>query len=375
MSKYSHEEQANIVGMAAELEAAIIFENAEIPRLEAERFRSQPAAPQLASVPEPSVPEPKYIKHVPPKPQAKSFPNWLSEKTKKPNALIWLIAMMAQAVIIVPFCLSAASALSGRKPNVAAYIIFGIIALVSAGIAGFTLYKFINYKKAHNKYFADVKNSEEYKNECIAAAQATEQKNQEIKANYEAQLKTAQSEYEAKVKSTKEEYDAALANYNDVVIPTYKNELAVWQGKKEEMIALVKKDLAENTEALEELYSSTKLIPSSYRDVERLTWIYEDMSTSEHDIERAIDLLNNKEIKDELVNIQVHVDDMRRDMRDGFMGVYSAIQEGNAIQSDMLDNLDKIRSSARTGNFLSVGGLIQNHKRNKTLSELNSKFK
>lgn len=112
-----------------------------------------------------------------------------------------------------------------------------------------------------------------------------------------------------------------------------------------------------------------------YRNVERLTWIYEDMSTSEHDIERAIDLLNNKEIKDELVNIQVLVDDMRRDMRDGFMGVYSAIQEGNAIQSDMLDDLDRIRSSSRTGNFLKVGGLIQNHKRNKTLSELNSKFK
>ena len=32
MSKYSLEEQENIVGMAAELEAAIIFENAEIPK-------------------------------------------------------------------------------------------------------------------------------------------------------------------------------------------------------------------------------------------------------------------------------------------------------------------------------------------------------
>ena len=33
MSKYSLEEQANIVGMAAELEAAIIFENEEMPIL------------------------------------------------------------------------------------------------------------------------------------------------------------------------------------------------------------------------------------------------------------------------------------------------------------------------------------------------------
>ena len=75
-----------------------------------------------------------------------------------------------------------------------------------------------------------------------------------------------------------------------------------------------------------------------------------------------------------MVNIQVHVDDMRRDLRDGFVGIYEAIQEGNAIQSDMLTNLDGIRKSARTGNFLNVGGLIQNHKRNKTLKQINSKI-
>ena len=374
MSKYSLEEQANIVGMAAELEAAIIFENEEIPRLQAQRFKSQPVAPKLASVAEPSVPEPKYIKHVPPKPQAKSFSQWLNDKTKKSNALVLNIILMAQFVVVLFFWISVASAFTKSKALVGVNIFFGILTLVSAGIAVVTLIKFLNYKKAHNQYYADVKNSEEYKNECVAAAQATEQKNQEIKANYEAQVKTAQDEYEAKVKAVQKEYDDAMDNYNNVVVPTYKNELAVWQGKQEEMIALVKKDLAENTEALEELYTSTKLIPSSYRTVDRLTWIYEDMSTSEHDIERAIDLLNSKEIKDELVNIQVHVDDMRRDLRDGFVGIYEAIQEGNAIQSDMLTNLDGIRKSARTGNFLNVGGLIQNHKRNKTLKQINSKI-
>ena len=112
MSKYSHEEQANIVGMAAELEAAIIFENEEIPRLQAQSFKSQPAAPKLASVPEPSVPEPKYIKHIPPKPQAKSFKNWLSEKTNKPKALVWLIALMAQFFVVLCFWLSMGSSLS-----------------------------------------------------------------------------------------------------------------------------------------------------------------------------------------------------------------------------------------------------------------------
>lgn len=355
MSKYSREEQANIVGMAAELEAAIIIENEELSRLKAQSFKRQPDAPKIGS-----VPEPKYEKHIPPKPKAKSFPDWLSEKAKRPKALVWLIVMMAQFAVVLVFWSSIAMTFPGNK---AVNIVFGIFALISAGIAAFALYTFLTQKKKYNIYYSDVKNSEEYKNECIAASQATEQKNQEIKANYEAQCQAVQKEY-----------DDAMDNYNNVVVPNYKNELAVWQGKQDEMIAFVQKDLSENTEALDTLYTSTQLIPSSYRNVERLTWIYEDMSTSEHDIERAIDLLNNKEIKEELVNIQVHVDDMRRDLRDGFVGIYSAIQEGNAIQSDMLSNLDGIRRSARTGNFLSVGGLIQNHKRNKTLSSINSKI-
>lgn len=375
MSKYSLEEQENIVGMAAELEAAIIFETAEIPRLEAQTFKSQPAAPQLASVPEPSVPEPKYVKYVAPKAKAMRFPDYVRANSKIP--LVPLIIMMAQFVLVMLLWISVIMSVIGqRKVNWGAINgVFGVLALISVAVAGFALFTFLTIKKKHRNYVADVINSEEYKNECMAAAQATEQQNQEIKANYEAQLKNAQNEYEANVKAAKKEYEDAVENYNNVVVPTYKNELAVWQGQKKEMIALVKKDLAENTEALDELYSSTKLIPSSYRDVERLAWIYEDMSTSEHDIERAIDLLNSKEIKDELVKIQVHVDYMRQDLREGFVGIYEAIQEGNAIQSEMLTNLDKIRSSARTGNFLKVGGLIQNHKRNKTLNAINDKLK
>ena len=370
MSKYSLEEQENIVGMAAELEAAIIFERAEIPRLEAESFRGQPAAPRLQSVQEPSVPEPVYIKHVPPKPKAKSFATWLGEKTKKPNVLPLLILSMAQVVVVAPFCFNIVISSS----NTVVRIVLGLIGLVSVAIAVFVFIRFLNFKKGYDQYYADVKNSEEYKNECDVAAQETEKKNQEIKTDYEVQLKNAQEEYEAKVQAAQKDYEDALDNYNNVVVPTYKNELAVWQGKQEEKIALVKKDLSENVVALDELYTSTKLIPSTYRNLERLTWIYEDMSTSEHDIERAIDLLNNKEIKDELINIQVHVDDMRRDLRDGFVGVYDAIQEGNAVQSDMLNNLEGIRRSAKTGNFLNVGGLIQNHKRNKMLADIQSKM-
>jgi hypothetical protein len=54
----------------------------------------------------------------------------------------------------------------------------------------------------------------------------------------------------------------------------------------------------------------------------------------------------------------------------GFIGIYSAIQEGNEIQSEMLLNLEKIRNSVKIGNYLSVGNLLQNYKRNKMLSKM-----
>lgn len=44
-------------------------------------------------------------------------------------------------------------------------------------------------------------------------------------------------------------------------------------------------------------------------------------------------------------------------------------------QSEMMTNLSKIRKRARTGNFLNIGSLIQNHKRNKMLSNIQDGLK
>ena len=179
-------------------------------------------------------------------------------------------------------------------------------------------------------------------------------------------------EYLVRYQEALNEYNLARDKYNKEVWPEAQKKLIVWQKSQNAKIAVVEKDLDENIDALHTLYTSTQMVPSSYRSVERLTWLYEDMSTSEHDIERSIDLLNSKEIKDELINIQGQVDEMRSDLRAGFVGVYEAIQDGNSIQSEMLSNLDSIRRSARIGNFMNVGNLLQNHSRNKMLSQISN---
>lgn len=354
MSKYTKEEQTNIVGIAAELETAIIAENDELARLKAQDFRQLPAAPVPVS-----VPEPQYVNYVVPRMNAMRFFDWASAKTGIPKTVVWLIVLMAQFLFFLVTWFSVYYTFID-SPNITALLIsFGIVTIFSLLVAVFALIALLTLKKKHNLYVEQIKNSPEYMNACYAASQSTELQNQQIKANYEYKCRTV-----------REEYDAAMKNYKNVVVPNYKYELMRWKKQQEEKIALVQKDLNENIEALEILYTTTQLIPSSYHTVDRLTWLYEDMSTSEHDIERAIDLLNNKEVKDELFKIQMHIDDLRQDMRDGFMGVYSAIQDGNEIQSAMLEDLEKVRRSAKTGNFLGVVGIIQNHKRNKMISQI-----
>ena len=93
-----------------------------------------------------------------------------------------------------------------------------------------------------------------------------------------------------------------------------------------------------------------------------------------------------------------NVNEVKAELAVGFTAVYSAIQQNNLIQSQIISNqqyqqemlqdiinnqnaslsqqsevmanLGKIRKSARIGNFLNIGSLIQNHKRNKMLSTI-----
>ena len=352
MSKFSQEEQANIVGMAAELEAAIITEQEELFSLKAEKL-TLPEGPKMEA-----VKEPKYVKEVIPKNKRELFSEWASENAGffkfifKHKYLPRILIISSS--ILMGLCYLFISFISMTdSDNKLAFIVIGVLVMLIFAAILFLELGLNNYWQ--KKYFG----SDVWK---LAISRETEAVNKKI-----------YDEYMVRYNKAANEYNRAANKYNSD-LPELQRKITVWQKSHAAKIAVVEKDLNENVDALKILYTSTQLIPSSYRTIERLTWLYEDMSTSEHDIERSIDLLNSKEIKEELINIQVHVDDMRRDIREGFVGIYAAIQDGNAIQSEMLTNLDGIRRSARMGNFMNVGNLIQNHNRNKTLSQINNKL-
>lgn len=185
-------------------------------------------------------------------------------------------------------------------------------------------------------------------------------------------------------------------------IAEWNMELDSWMKAKQAKITFVQNDLKENIEALDVLYTTTKIIPNTYRTTSKLLWLYDDMSSSEHDIERSIDMLNHKETSDLLRNMNKSVNEVKSVLTLGFNAVYTAIQENNALQNEIISNqieqqqilqgimsnqnvmvyqqaemitdLEKIRKSARTGNFLNIGSLIQNHNRNKMISDFHDKY-
>ena len=244
---------------------------------------------------------------------------------------------------------------------------------------------------------------------AIAPANAVSKSKSKFSQEEQTNIVGIAATLEASIKFEKEEVKRIAAEgFRDQPqkadeIAAWSKELESWMNVKQAKLVFVENDLKENIDALDILYTSTKLIPSAYRTIDKLMWLHEDMSTSEHDIERSIDMLNHKETSDLLRNMNDNVDEVKSALAVGFTAVYSAIQQNNMIQSQILSNqqyqqdmmqqiinnqnaalaqqsemmtsLGKIRKSARTGNFLNIGSLIQNHKRNKMLANIQDGLK
>jgi hypothetical protein len=126
-----------------------------------------------------------------------------------------------------------------------------------------------------------------------------------------------------------------------------------------------------NKEALDELYANTKIVSLTYRALWILSWLYNDMSTSDHDIRYATELLDRDRQRlatQEAGNIvRKSVGQVEQTMKVGFNAVYNAIEDGNELQLDTINNLSKMRRNMNTGNVI---GTVQRHNTNKMLEQM-----
>ena len=374
MSKFTKEEQTEIVRWALNLEAAIESEQTELSRLRNEKFRSCPSAPERKIINQTVQPvKPKY----PDAPKTDySFTQYLEEDLKGNKSIfskIYSSHPFVRGIILQVICgvLLGVFVALGNLGNGALGVImkiFYILAIVCGAGSGLMfpgaiVYWFMkksDYKKKKSELNAALAKQPEYVNARIAA----ERKAKEQEVAMAAELKEKQESLDRAYKEAKENYDM-------VVVPQYNQELEQWTSVHELKIKVISDDLKSNQNALEELYQTTALISKNNRSLPKLIWLYDDMSTSEHDIERATDLLNNERQIAATTATTSAIKSMHADMQAGFNSVYSAIEEGNYVTSDMASELAKTRRDIDRG--IAISG-VQRHNTNRHLKSTNKMF-
>lgn len=332
MSKFTQNEETEIVKSARDITATIEYEEREVKRLKSESFSEPPEPPVRKILEKAKKVEPEY----PEKPKTTyKYSEYFKEKVMKYS----LPARILRGIVLVLLALS------------------GIDYLIILVLFGFSYKNYIQKKKEMNNQLA---NSKEYL-QAVENAEKTAQKKQK--------------ELEEKIRLEQEKIDKEYATqkqqYESVILPQYNDALNLWNANQERKIAIIEEEIRLNKEALDELYANTKIVSLTYRALWILSWLYNDMSTSDHDIRYATELLDRDRQRlatQEAGNIvRKSVGQVEQTMKVGFNAVYNAIEDGNELQLDTINNLSKMRRNMNTGNVI---GTVQRHNTNKMLEQM-----
>ena len=381
MSRYTKEEQTEIVQFAMELEAAITSEQQELANLSQMRFDPKPIAPKKKQLEPLKKVEPEY----PEKPQLEyTMEEFLrdpehdfvsgvkftrfAQKVKHPFLIYLGIAL---CMFLLGFALEGGfwTGLGGVGGVMIfpGWLIVGYLMASKEGAAE------KEYKKVCERKQAELEQTPEY---LAARAEAERMADEENRRREE--------EYRLQQEENNREYTQSIDQYKNVTLVAYQNELQHWQELQAQKAELLKADMVENRQTQETLYSETKLIPMTIRSLEDLTYLYEDMSSSEHDIERAIDMLNaykqRKVTQDEAEKtrrrMDAKMDELRGNMQQGFSQVYGLIDNGNyraeVLTAQLASQMDDIRTGIRRGN---IAAIVQRYGTNKKLREISKNVK
>lgn len=329
--KFTQQEETMIVKNAMELTATILYEELEMKKTQEEKFRPMPSAPVRKILSQPTPISPQYPKA--PKTMYK-YSDYIKEKwepikskiASKKILFISALIVLAIICIICPYILG---------------LILGLDMFILPALA-ITYYNYIQKRKSLNQQLSQ---SDEYQQ---AVKEAEEKAAEQTKLAVE-KVQKEQEDLDAK-------YEAEMEQYNNVTIPQYNEEQIVWSSIREKKIAFLDEEINYNKEALNEVYDKSKLISIRYRELWILKWLYDDMSSADHDIRYATELLDRERqlfATNEMTNrTEAAINAMRSTMEDSMDAVYDAIEHGNSLQEQSIDVLSKTRRDANIGTLI-----------------------
>lgn len=336
MSNYTQEQQTSIVHDAMKITSAIQEEKHEIEELRKERFRSKPPEP-IRTVVSVTTVQPK----IPPRPVSNFKYKDVAAKPAAIIAAIWF------TLIVIT------SKLNSIFLEVLLFMMF------VPGISAFLVLSYKSYSKKKKQLDDELASSPEYLAEVERAVKDAARRKNELTQIAEQRQKELDRKYQSQV-----EY------YQTVELPEYEKALRDWNQVHSLKLNVIEDDLHCNIEALQNLYDTTKLISVHYRELWILRWLYDDMRSSDHDIRYATELLDRdrqrlateqagKMIREAMLEVQSV-------MMDGFVSVYSAIEEGN---SNVQIEMSKMHKNLKLSNMADALGIYQRYKTNKILKD------
>lgn len=370
--RFTQDEQTEIVRMAATLEIAIEDEKKELSKLYNQSYKNPPQKPVKKQIN-------NQVQQVQPDYSALpkfnlSYKEYLAEQCKADHTFLNKIFgtnPMKVGVIMTIICIpTALFTLLSMFVGMGGVLVFLLSLVGSFGII------------IAGKY------DSKYTNKYNELRKATEFQIQSDPAYVEGRLaaeRAAQEATQRAVEAKREEimqneagYAKAVEDYNTRIIPQYEAAKQRWTQSHNLKIQMIQNDLAANERKLTDLYNQTKMISTHFRTIPQLVWIYEEMESSQHDFDMAIQLLNDDTTHNLLRGVIAHVDNMHNDMMQGMEAIFmqlDAINTNTAITNEMLDDMsERLRKTRRDMNIGNIVATYQRRKFRKEFEEFRRQF-
>lgn len=270
MPELSHKEQVDVVGKALELECDLAMKRADMELLKTQEFAAFPAFDEVFDETEPVEPQRRLLEP-PPAPRLRKPGYGILEHAGK--NWYWLAGWLGCSV---------ASGLLGSVPILTTLLMLGS----ALSLIGF----FVTYATARPTMIAARQAEVETKNQAAAAAYNQEVAAEQAKLD-EAFRQELTTYHDLLLPQYTKEHEAHVAEYEEMR-REYITERDAWEADKCRVMGELAAYVDEHERELAEVYDTSRIISTHYREIPLLSWLYEDMSSSDHDIRYATELLD-----------------------------------------------------------------------------------
>lgn len=178
-------------------------------------------------------------------------------------------------------------------------------------------------------------------------------------AEFKAKLKQIDDDYDSLVSAAKSKYEKDMDEWKNDLMPRYEIDKVKYEAKKREDIANYKAAITHDKREISRIYGETKILPTAYRTLPILEYIEEFMTSSNFDVDRAIENYDRD---------QQRAIDEKRFQQEVY---YNQLQEQMVDAQERANDIaDRARRDSNRADFVAA---VQRHNTNKHLKNLTGK--